>query len=40
MADGGEFDLIVVGGGMGVLSTAALARRGGLRVALLEAHSK
>ncbi len=35
----GAYDLIVVGGGMGGLATAALARRAGLRVALLEAHT-
>ena len=34
------FDLIVVGGGMGGLATAALARAQGLNVALLEAHSR
>ena len=43
--DGGReheavFDLIVVGGGMGGLATAALAQRLGLRTALLEAHTK
>lgn len=37
---GGEFDLVVVGGGMGGLATAALAPRLGLRTALLEAHTK
>jgi len=38
--DGGDrdYDLVVVGGGMGGLATAALARRLGLRTALLEAH--
>ncbi len=35
-----EFDLIVIGGGMGGLATAALARERGLDVALLEAHTK
>src|SRR3954452_25015342 len=35
-----EYDLVVVGGGMGGLATAALARRLGLRVALLEAHTR
>lgn len=34
------YDLVVVGGGMGGLATAALAQRFGLRVALLEAHTK
>jgi phytoene dehydrogenase-like protein len=34
-----EFDLIVVGAGMGGLATAALAARAGCRVALLEAHT-
>ena len=34
------FDLVVIGGGMGGLATAALARRRGLRVALLESHTK
>lgn len=33
-------DLAVIGGGMGGLATAALAQRVGLRVALLEAHTK
>ena len=33
-------DLIIVGGGMGGLATAALARRRGLRVTLLEAHTQ
>ncbi len=36
----GEYDLVVVGGGMGGLATAALAQRFGLRSALLEAHTK
>ncbi len=40
MTEHEEFDLVVVGGGMGGLATAALARREGLRVALLEAHTK
>jgi C-3',4' desaturase CrtD len=35
-----EYDLVVIGGGMGGLATAALARRLGLRTALLEAHTK
>ena len=35
-----NYDLIVVGGGVGGLATAALAQRRGLRVALLEAHEK
>ena len=34
------FDLVVVGGGIGGLATAALAQRLGLRTALLEAHTK
>ncbi len=34
------FDLVVVGGGMGGLATAALAQRMGIRTALLEAHTK
>ncbi len=34
------YDLVVVGGGMGGLTTAALAQRLGLRTALLEAHTK
>ena len=34
------FDLIVVGGGMGGTATASLAQRRGLRVALLEGHTK
>ena len=38
--DGEAFDLVVVGGGMGGLATAALARASGLRVALLEAHTR
>jgi C-3',4' desaturase CrtD len=40
MNDNVPYDLIVVGGGMGGLATAALAVRSGLRVALLEAHTK
>ncbi len=40
MIDDDRYDLIVVGGGMGGLATAALARARGLRVALLEAHTK
>src|SRR3954452_12322499 len=36
----GVFDLVVVGGGMGGLATAALAQRRGLRVALLESHTR
>jgi C-3',4' desaturase CrtD len=35
-----EYDLVVIGGGMGGLTTAALACRLGLRTALLEAHTK
>ncbi len=34
------FDLIVVGGGLGGLATAALAQRLGQRTALLESHTK
>lgn len=34
------FDLIVIGAGMGGLATASLARRLGLRTALLESHTK
>src|SRR3954468_11262143 len=34
------YDLVVVGGGIAGLSTAALAQRLGLRTALLEAHTK
>jgi C-3',4' desaturase CrtD len=40
MIDDAALDLIVVGAGMGGLATASLAARSGLRVALLEAHSK
>ena len=40
MGEPDGYDLVVVGGGMGGLATAALARRRGLRVALLEAHTK
>jgi phytoene dehydrogenase-like protein len=39
--DGGpDYDLVVIGGGMGGLATAALAQRLGLRTAMLEAHTK
>ncbi|WP_435017619.1 phytoene desaturase family protein [Tundrisphaera sp. TA3] len=38
--DGGIYDLLVVGGGLGGLATAALAQRRGLRVALLESHTR
>ena len=34
------YDLVVIGGGMGGLATAALAQRLGLRTALLESHTK
>ena len=34
------YDLVVIGGGWGGLAAASLAARHGLRVALLEAHSK
>ena len=34
------FDLVVVGGGMGGLATAALANRRGMKVALLESHTR
>ena len=37
---GADHDLVVVGGGMGGLATAALAQASGMRVALLEAHTK
>jgi len=37
---GEAFDLIVVGGGMGGLALAALARHRGLGVALLESHTR
>jgi len=40
MRTGAVYDLIVVGGGLGGLATAALARAAGMRVALLEAHTK
>jgi phytoene dehydrogenase-like protein len=40
MTRGGGYDLVVVGGGVGGLATAALAQRVGLRVALLEAHTR
>ena len=40
MRPAGEFDLIVVGAGMGGLATASLAQRAGMRTALLEAHTK
>ncbi|MDB5351643.1 MAG: Ferredoxin--NADP reductase [Planctomycetota bacterium] len=36
---GGLYDLIVVGGGVGGLATAALAQSRGLRVALCESHT-
>jgi C-3',4' desaturase CrtD len=39
-AVGPDYDLVVVGGGMGGLAAAALAQRLGLRTALLEAHTK
>lgn len=39
MRPAGEFDLVVVGAGMGGLATAALAQRAGMRTALLEAHT-
>jgi C-3',4' desaturase CrtD len=35
-----EFDLVVIGGGMGGLAASGLAQSQGLRVALLEAHTK
>ncbi len=38
--DESEYDLVVIGGGMGGLATAALSCRLGLRTALLEAHTK
>ncbi len=40
MGEADRFDLVVVGGGMGGLATAALAGLRGLKVALLESHSK
>ncbi|MCA1684998.1 MAG: NAD(P)/FAD-dependent oxidoreductase, partial [Planctomycetia bacterium] len=40
MGRAGAYDLVVIGGGMGGLATAALAQRVGLRTALLEAHTK
>src|SRR3954447_26693597 len=40
MRSGPGYDLVVVGGGVAGLSTAALAQRLGLRTALLEAHTK
>jgi len=40
MGTGGAFDLVVVGGGVGGLATAALAQRVGLKTALLEAHTR
>src|SRR5438270_8780325 len=40
MGAGPAFDLVVIGGGIGGLATAALAQRQGLRTALLEAHTK
>ncbi|WP_435006434.1 phytoene desaturase family protein [Tundrisphaera lichenicola] len=40
MAASEEWDLIVIGGGLGGLATTAIARRIGLKVALLEAHNK
>lgn len=40
MPDVDEVDLCVVGGGVGGLATAALAQAEGLRVVLLEAHSR
>jgi len=40
MANREAFDLVVVGGGMGGLATAALAQSQGLRTALLESHTK
>src|SRR4051794_41685574 len=35
-----EFDLVLIGGGTGGLATAGLAQFAGLRVALLEAHTR
>ena len=40
MGEHRDYDLVVVGGGMGGLATASLAAREGLRVALLESHNK
>ncbi len=40
MAWAGEYDLAVVGGGVGGLALAALAQRLGLRTVLLEAHTR
>jgi len=37
---GERFDLVVIGGGVGGLACAALAQRRGLKVGLLEAHTK
>lgn len=39
-AEGPDYDLVVVGGGMGGLAAAALSQRLGLRTALLEAHTR
>ena len=40
MGDPERYDLVVVGGGIGGLATASLAAVRGLRVALLESHSR
>lgn len=40
MASAADFDLVIVGGGMGGLAAAALAQSLGMRVALLEAHTR
>src|SRR3954463_941877 len=40
MGQGGVFDLVVIGGGVGGLAAAALAQRLGMTTALLEAHTK